>query len=344
MRARLSRFIFSVSLIAGAVAFQPTSGVSQDIHDHTPAVSGVPQGVPFVCANATARSIGSGAWSDSRTWSTGKIPGANEKVRIEAGHVVTFDAVSDTRLNCIEVNGALRFATDANTRLRVGNLMVMEDGNLEIGTAAKPIASNVTAEIIIADQAIDRNIDPAQIGTGIEGLGKITMHGSAKSPTFVRLAREPVAGDTVLTLSEPVSGWMPGDRIVIPDTRQLRTNERGVNYEPQDERLRIASISANQDAMSAPLEYSHKGARDAEGKLEFLPHVGNVSRNVVVRSENPEGTRGHMIFISHTTVDLRYVEVRDMGRTRMGVLDNSEFDRNVRMVRFVSNQFGWYSI
>src|SRR5206468_2516366 len=144
---------------------------------------------------------------------------------IETGHVLTFDAVSDARLNCIEVNGALRFATDRNTRLRVGNLMVMEDGNLEIGTADKPVASNVNAEIIINDQTIDRDIDPAQIGTGIEGLGKITMHGSAKSPTFVRLAKEPMAGDTVLMLSEPVSGWMPGDRIVIADTRQLRSNE-----------------------------------------------------------------------------------------------------------------------
>jgi len=344
MRARIFRFVFSVGLIAGAAAFQSTSATAQDVHNHTPAVSGVPQGVPFFCANPTVRSIGSGAWSDSKIWSTGKIPGANDKVRIEAGHVVIFNAVSDARLNCIEVNGALRFATDANTRLRVGNLMVMEDGNLEIGTATKPIASNVTAEIVIADQAIDRNIDPAQIGTGIEGLGKITMHGSAKSPTFVRLAREPMAGETMLMLSEPVSGWMPGDRIVIPDTRQLRTNERGPNYEPQDERLRIASISATQVTLSAPLRYSHKGARNADGKLEFLPHVGNVSRNVVVRSENPAGTRGHMIFVSHTTVDLRYVEVRDMGRTRMGVLDNSEFDRNGRLVRFGSNQIGRYAI
>src|SRR5213594_30451 len=142
MRARLFGLLFAVSLIAGAVAFQPVSGTAQ--------------GVPLFCANPTVRSIGSGAWSDSKIWSTGKIPGANDKVRIETGHVLTFDAVSDARLNCLEVNGALRFATDRNTRLKVGNLMVMEDGNLEIGTADKPVASNVNAEIIINDQTIDR--------------------------------------------------------------------------------------------------------------------------------------------------------------------------------------------
>src|SRR5207247_11249967 len=69
MRTRIFRFVFSVGLIAGAVAFQPTSGTAQDVHNHTPAVSGVPQGVPFFCANPTVRSIGSGAWSDSKIWS-----------------------------------------------------------------------------------------------------------------------------------------------------------------------------------------------------------------------------------------------------------------------------------
>src|SRR5437867_7409626 len=153
MRTRIFRFIFGVGLIAGAVAFQPTSGTAQDVHNHTPAVSGVPQGVPFFCANPTVRSIGSGAWSDSKIWSTGKIPGTNDKVRIEAGHVVTFNAASDARLNCIEVNGALRFATDANTWLSVGSLLVVEDGNRELGTAVKPIAANATVEIVIAVHA-----------------------------------------------------------------------------------------------------------------------------------------------------------------------------------------------
>ncbi len=72
MRARIFRFVFSVGLIAGAAAFQSTSATAQDVHNHTPAVSGVPQGVPFFCANPTVRSIGSGAWSDSKIWSTGK--------------------------------------------------------------------------------------------------------------------------------------------------------------------------------------------------------------------------------------------------------------------------------
>ena len=204
-------------------------------------------------------------------------------------------------------------------------------GYLEVGSAAKPISANVTAEIIIADQKIDRKLDPAELGTGIESLGKITMHGAVKTPTFVRLAEEPLAGQTTLTLEQPATSWKAGDRIVIPDTRQLRDNQRGENYQPQDEKLEIAAISGTQVTLKSALKFDHKGARNGDDKLEFLPHVGNLSRNVVVRSENPAGTRGHMIFMSRSEIDLRYVEVREMGRTKLGVLDNTEFDNGGKL-------------
>lgn len=335
---------FWLFLLCFVISLPLATAVAQDAHNHTPAVSGVPQGVPYFCENPTVTSIAAGPWSDAKTWSTGRPPRANDKVRIAAGHTVTVDSVSDVKLDCVEVDGTLRFAPDSNTRLKTGNLTVMEAGSLEIGTADHPIGAGVKAEVIIADQPIDKNVDPGQIGTGIEGLGKVTMHGSVKTPTFVRLAKEPAAGDTTLVFEQAVSGWMTGDHLVLPDTRQLRSNERGPNYEPQDEEVQVASISSNQVTLAAPLRHDHKGARDGLGKLEFLPHAGNVTRNVVIRSENPEGTRGHMIFIYHANVDLRYVEVRDMGRTKMGVLDNSEFDNSGRLTKFGTNQIGRYAI
>jgi G8 domain len=343
MPAKVFRFSLGLMLVASGTVFAP-SVRAQEAHDHTPAVSGAPQGVPYFCANPTVTSAASGAWSNPEIWSTRKVPGRNDKVQIRTGHDVTYDMASDVKLDCIELRGRLTFKTDINTRMKVGNLMVLNEGSLEVGTPGGPVAQNVSAEIIIADQPIDHRIDPAQIGTGIEGLGKITMHGSVKMPTFVRLAKEPLAGDTMLVFDQPVSGWQTGDRIVLPDTRQLRENERGISYEPQDEKLQIASISANQVVLASPLKFAHKGARNADGVLEFLPHAGNVSRNVSIRSENPAGTRGHMIFISRADVDLRYIEVRDMGRTRMGVLDNTEFDASGRVVRVGKNQIGRYAI
>jgi hypothetical protein len=126
----------------------------------------------------------------------------------------------------VGVEGALRFRSDIDTRLRVGTLLVKPSGELTVGTAGSPIASSASAEIVIANQPLNTTIDPSQFGTGLIGLGKVTMHGSAKTPTFTRIASEPRTGQTTLTLAGPVSGWRVGDRLVLPDTRLswLRTS------------------------------------------------------------------------------------------------------------------------
>lgn len=318
--------------------------LSQDLHGHTPAVSGMPQGVPFICANPTVTSVRSGVWSHPGTWSTGKVPVTNDKVLIALDHKVTYDVQSDAKLTCIEVQGHLAFATDVNTRIKVGTVMVRENGYLEVGSTAKPVAAHVRAEVMIADQPIDGEIDPGEVGTGIIGLGRVTMHGALKTPTFVRLSREPLAGETTLALEQPVEGWKIGDHLVIPDTRQLQEKEWGNKYRSQAEKVQIASLMGSKVTLAAPLIFSHKGARNGAGKLELLPHIGNVSRNVLVRSENPEGTRGHTIFISRADVDLRYTEFRDLGRTRMGVLENTQFDSEGRTVKIGTNQIGRYAV
>ena len=309
-------------------------------HDHARMVHGVPGGVPEFCAAPTVTSISNGAWSDAAIWSSKRVPSAGDRVWIAAGHNVTYNAASSVA--CIDVRGHLAFATETNTQLKTNNLMVWDEGYLEIGSAAAPISAH--AEVIIADQKIDRKIDPAELGAGIESLGKITMHGAAKNPAFIRLAQEPLAGQTILTAETPVDAWKTGDIIVIPDTRQLRDNERGENYQARDEKLEIAAVNGNRITLKTPLKFDHKGARDGVGKLEFLPHAGNLTRNVVIRSENPAGTRGHMIFMSRSDIDLRYVEVREMGRTKLGVLDNTEFDANDKLTKLGTNQIGRYAI
>ena len=317
---------------------------AQPAHQRTPGVSGMPRGIPLFCANPTIVSVGHGAWSNPRTWSINRVPGANDKVSIGTGHRVTYDVVTEAMLACVEVHGQLVFVSDANTRMKVGTLMVLEDGVLEIGTPHRPIAPHVTAELVIVDYPIDTEIDPGQVGTGLVGLGEVTMHGTPKMPTFVRVSREPLAGQATLAFEEAVTGWRVGDQLVIPDTRQLRTSEWGSRYESQAETPRIAALSATEVTLTAPLTYDHRGARNAEDQIEFLPHVGNLSRNVIVRSENPAGTRGHTIFVSRADVDLRYVEFRELGRTRTGLLNNSSFDSEGRAQRIGTNQIGRYAI
>jgi G8 domain-containing protein len=311
-------------------------------HEHTPATSGVPQGIPLFCASPSVTSTASGAWSNPAIWSTRRVPAAGDRIRISVGDNVVYDVVSDARLDCIEVDGRLSFAADRNTRLKVANLTVIDAASLEVGTEQTPIASTVTAEIVIADQRIDGATDPAQIGTGIQGLGRIRMHGAIKRPTFVRVAEEPLAGQTTIVLDEAPQGWAAGDEIVMPDTRQLP--DRSLAQPNQIERLRVAAIEGTRVTVDAPLRFAHKGARTPDGKLQFLSHIGNITRNIVIRSENPSGTRGHTIFTSRADVDMRYVAVREMGRTVMGPLDNTEFDSAGNVVQLGVNQIGRYAI
>lgn len=294
--------------------------------------------IPDFCENPTKTSVGSGNWSSAATWSPAGVPAANEIVAINTGHTITFDASSTPSLNCVGVKGVLNFKTDANTRLTAGTVMVYAGGTMTLGTTSTPVASNVTAEIVIANKALNLSFDPDQYGTGLLAWGKVSMHGNTRTPTFSRLATEPLAGQTILSLTQSPSGWRVGDRIVVPDTRQLRYEEFPAHYNfntfvTQSEERTITAISGSQVTLNSALTYNHKGGRSAlTGALEFLPHVGNISRNVVVRSEAPSGTRGHVMFTDRADVDVRYAQFKDLGRTTIDELNT------------VTNHIGRYAL
>lgn len=332
-------------LIATGVPFSPalTNVVAAGPGRQMNTMSGAPQGIPSLCQDPNVTTTASGMWSNPAIWSTHRVPGQKDRVRISKGHSVTYDVVSDAAISCIDVHGQMLFKNGVNTRLEVTSLTIFEDGYLEIGDTANPILPDVHAEIIIANQLIDTSVDPAQFGNGIICAGKVVIHGARKTPTFLRLAREARAGDRTLYVESRISGWLPGDEVVIPDTRQLRPSEKD-NYQSRDERIPIESITGSQIRLARRLLYDHEGARSARGNLMVLPHIGNVTRNVVVRSENPNGVRGHMMFIGHADVDIRYAEVLDMGRTKVGLLENSEFDDRGKAVWIGANQIGRYPI
>ncbi len=88
----------------------------------------ISKGIPRFCTDPTVITTGSGNWSDPATWSTKKLPAAEDLVLIKAGHTVTYDTVSDAALKCIDVEGRVEFKTDVPTRLTVGTLHVLPTG------------------------------------------------------------------------------------------------------------------------------------------------------------------------------------------------------------------------
>jgi hypothetical protein len=292
-------------------------------HDH----------IPDFSANFTLSSASNGPWSSANTWSPARLPGPGDVVRIR--HTVTYDSTAgDADIIGIDADGMLRFSTAQSTRLRVGTLLVLPNGTLEVGTSANPIPASFTAEIIIKNKALSPSADPDQFGTGLLSIdGKVTMFGAVKTPTFVRTAVEPRAGQTVIQLERAVSGWRVGDRLFIPDSRQVDENNKfNSNYVLQIDEVTVQSVSADGRSItvSPALRYDHRGARDANGTptvlndgTKFLPHVGNLTRNVIVRSESPSGTRGHTLFTQRSDVEIYYVQFQDLGRTRATALDSS---------------------
>ncbi len=304
--------------------------------------------IPNFGANPTITSVGSGNWSSPSTWSGNRLPGAGDVVSILAGNTVTYDQVSDLAIKTVAIqDGAkLQFRTNGNTRLAVVNLLVMEGGELEIGTASNPIPSQYTAEVIFPNQAIDTSKDPSQYGNGLLVFGKVTMHGTKLNSTFIRLAAEPKAGQTTLALSEAATGWRVGDKLYIPDSRQLDWNEQGDNFRTQSETLSIASVSADGRTitLSSALRFDHLGARNGDKILEFLPHIANLTRNVVIRSESPTGTRGHTMYMDHADVSVAYAALMDLGRTKINPLDSTAYNSNGSVAKIGTNQIGRYPI
>jgi hypothetical protein len=109
--------------------------------------------IPNFAGQPTIRSIQSGPWSSAATWNLGRLPNAADIVAIGGGTMVTYDsAAGSAKILGIEANGRLSFRTDIPTRLTVSTLLVLPQGALQVGSAAAPIAANVSAEIIFANE------------------------------------------------------------------------------------------------------------------------------------------------------------------------------------------------
>jgi hypothetical protein len=318
-----------------AVAFVLSLVIGSD------AAAQLPHGIPNLCTDPTATSVRNGSWSDPATWSIGQVPTVNDRVAIAAGTTVTYDRQSDADLACVNVFGQLTFRSDISTRLTVATMTVMPGGGLQIGTIGSPVAAGVTAELVIADRPFETGVDPEQYGTGLIGLGRVTMHGATKAPTFVRLAAEVNPGQSALSLSAAVSGWQTGDRLVVPGSNQSLSTPG--SYQGQWETPTMSSASGTQVALAAGLTYPHGGGRDASGTLAFLPHVGNISRNIIVRSQHPNGTRGHVLLTNRAEVDIRYTAFKDLGRTTIAPLDSTVMSSG-HATHIGSNQVGRYSL
>ncbi len=292
---------------------------------------------PAVSPGVPNMTVADGLWSSGASWSLGRPP-VDAETAVIFHDIVIADESAVADVVSIESGGSLRFSVNQNTALLVTTLQVLENGSLTIGSASGPVEPQVKAEVVFRDKPIDSARDPGAYGNGLVVHGRITVHGQEKT-TFARTSVEPKAGNSTLSFGSTLLGWRPGDRLVIPETRTYFEQQAH-----RHETLTLSAAAGTNASLAAPLAFDHLGARDAEGPLRFTPHVANYTRNVIFRSQNPAGTRGHALFINRAAVDVRYATFFQMGRTTLATLNSTTFDAAGNPTRIGTNQIGRYPV
>jgi hypothetical protein len=277
------------------------------------------------------RTAQSGAWSVPATWEGGKIPLGNVRVLVREGHRVSYDLQAMKPIRSVTISGVLSFAHDRDTRLDVGLIKIQagedctEDGSaceahsgppaagkpravLEVGTPEKPILAGRTALIrLVYLDGLDRQSCPGIVCCG----GRMDFHGAPINRTWVRLAATAKKGDSVITLSEAVTGWNVGDRVIVTMTGVAPTS--GYAHPGSDpkgtttEERTIKAVEGTKLILSAPLEHEHLGAGLYRGE------VANLSRTVVVESADKQ-MRGHTMYHRDSAGAISYAEFRHLGK------------------------------
>jgi len=267
--------------------------------------------IPIDFGTATHIAVQSGNWSDTATWG-GSRPNDNAIVSIPLGIVVTVDDIFTARMKLVTIDGELQFATNVNTELWTDTLVSNMTGRLEMGTAANPIARDVTARIVFADLgAIDRDQDPGQLSRGAILAGPVVAYGTEVTHRMT-LATHPSAGATTLELSSVPTNWNVGDELIVTGTQGATS----------DEVRTIAGINGTTVTLNQALALDHVAPY-----ADLNVYVANTTRNVIFASENSEvAHRGHIMFMHSLAIDVNNVAFHDLGRTDKSIpLNDLEF-------------------
>lgn len=279
---------------------------------------------PASAADPVLRTVQSGPWSAASTWEGGKVPAEGARVLIREGHRVTYDITSDVVIRAINVAGSLNFAPDKDTKLVTGLIKLQandefsEDGfdceghlvapmpgktrpQMQVGTSDRPIDAGKRAVIRLAYvEGMNKETCPAIVCCGAQ----LDFHGSPMSRTWLKLGANVKAGDAKVTLSEKVTGWNVGDRILVTGTSVHGAKDKTSSVEERQ----IQAVDGSTITLDKALEFEHAGDGDYRGE------VANLSRNVVVESADPAGNRGHTMYHKHSQGSVTYTEFRHLGK------------------------------
>lgn len=277
-----------------------------------------------------------GRSSEPTTWG-GWLPRTTDRVVIPAGSTVLVDRDFHVHRVKIEFGGTLKVLEDRNVILAFETLQSIE-GDVQIGS----IDPAIRHEVIILDVSFELDEDPGQYGHGILCVGGNSVVKGAPKTTWSWLSDAPLAGQDYLDLAQAPAGWRRGDKIVIPDTRQLRRNQDYFSA-PEWEEHYVDRVVDRRVYLQGPLLYNHHAGRDIKSSKVYYPFVENLTRNTVIRSEGSK-VPGHTFCTDRCYVHWGNVLIQDMGRTTIGPLDDTEFDEEGTPTHVGGNQKARYPV
>jgi len=319
MKASPPRALAAIFTFAALAAFLPAA----DKHEH---------GDKHEHIQFSIKSVGSGDWSNPKTWEPRRVPKTGDRVLISRHNRVRYDVADKAVIRLVQVVGTLHFSRDRDTELNVGLLKVQnslhcsESGFacdfahaspagepttvpegvmplLEIGTTDAPIPANVTVRIRLHFlEGMDKDDAPA-IACCSAQMG---IHGSPLTRTWSKLAKVVAPGDSVVSLVDGLSGWKVGDEVIVTGSRH---KSDGTDHHDTEQR-RITKIEGTTLTLDKPLEYDHFGGG------EYRSEVANLSRNVIIESADPAGVRGHTVYHWGSRGSISYARFAHLGKRR----------------------------
>jgi hypothetical protein len=296
--------------------------------DAGPVPAGCTESVPPTgCTDCTL-------WSDPATWG-GVLPMAGQNVTITADMHVVLD--QDTPpLAGLTVHGTLELARQ-DVALTADWIMV--HGTLSAGSEAEPFTEHAVFTLT-GDDVLQSIMGMGTRGIMVMDGGTLSLHGAPPAVAWTKIAEHINAGQTAMTLAEPVD-WQPGDQVVLAPT-DYQTNEPTPDLAIA-ERLTLASATGDQlTTTSGPsvgrwgrLQYpTSTGMALAPDASLALPaamagtpmvlderaEIGNLTRNIVIQSIDDDlwqldGFGVHVMVMTHgSEAFLDGVEIRRGGQ------------------------------
>ncbi|KAH9512877.1 Fibrocystin-L, partial [Bulinus truncatus] len=215
-------------------------------------------------------------WSSRYTWGGQSPPTDGDFVVIPPNQIILLDT-NTTVLKMLLIQGGQLIFDENNIELQAENILITNNGLLQVGSAEKPFPKQYKAIITLHGHLRSKELPVYGTKTLAIREGTLNLFGSPVNVVWTRLASTASAGSTILNLEHEVD-WSPGDEIVIATT--------GDKFSQKETEVRkIVSVNGANVTLEKALDYEHLSivGQFGDRTVDFKAEVGLLTRNVVVR-------------------------------------------------------------